>query len=74
MGGETGVYSQTPHDVALAWLESVLKELKDRNVGWAIWNFRGAFGILDSGRKDVQYEDFRGHKLDRKMLELLQRY
>lgn len=74
MVGETGVYNQTPHDVALAWLESVLKELKDRNVGWAIWNFRGAFGILDSGRKDVQYEDFRGHKLDRKMLELLQRY
>jgi hypothetical protein len=23
---------------------------------------------------DVAYEDFNGHKLDRKMLELLQRY
>jgi hypothetical protein len=29
---------------------------------------------MDSGRADVQYEDFRGHKLDRKMLDLLQRY
>ena len=39
-----------------------------------MWNFRGSFGILDSDRKDVQYEDFNGHKLDRKMLELLQKY
>ena len=29
------------------------------------------FGILDSGRTDVAYEDFRGHKLDRKMLDVL---
>ena len=29
------------------------------------------FGFLDSGREDVKYEDFKGHKLDRKMLELL---
>jgi endoglucanase len=41
--------------------------------GWgnALWNLRGSFGILDSERKDVAYEDFGGHKLDRKMLELL---
>jgi endoglucanase len=32
----------------------------------------GGFGILDSGRSDVQYEDFHGHKLDREMLKLLQ--
>jgi hypothetical protein len=31
-------------------------------------------GILDSGRTDVKYEDYQGHKLDRKMLDLLQRY
>ncbi len=37
-------------------------------------NFRGSFGILDSSRADVGYEDFHGHKLDRKMLELLERY
>ena len=40
--------------------------------GWALWNFRGGFGILDSDRADVTYEDWRGHKLDRAMLELLQ--
>jgi hypothetical protein len=30
--------------------------------------------VLDSKRADVKYEDFRGHKLDREMLTLLQRY
>ena len=30
------------------------------------------FGVLDSHRADVNYEDFRGHKLDRQMLQLLQ--
>jgi hypothetical protein len=39
--------------------------------GFALWQLRGTFGVLDSGRKDVQYEDFKNHKLDRKMLELL---
>jgi len=39
-----------------------------------MWNFRGGFGILDSERADVQYEDFKGHKLDRKMLELIKEF
>jgi endoglucanase len=39
-----------------------------------VWNFRGAFGILDSGRKDATYEDYHGHKLDRPMLELLREF
>ncbi len=36
-----------------------------------MWNLRGGFGIADSGRPDVAYEDFEGHKLDRMMLEML---
>jgi endoglucanase len=39
--------------------------------GFSMWNLRGSFGILDSGRKDVTYEEYKGHKLDRRMLELL---
>ena len=74
MVGEFGVYNKTPHDVALRWMEDNLRRWKKKGIGWALWNFRGPFGILDSTREDVQYEDFYGHKLDRKMLELLQRY
>jgi len=72
--GEFGSYNKTPHDVVLAWMEDCLKNWKDAGWGWALWNFRGSFGILDSERKDVKYEDFKGHKLDRKMLELLRKY
>jgi len=72
--GEWGVYNKTPHDVTLAFMKNRLMAMKAAGLGWALWNFRGSFGILDSERPDVEYEEFRGHKLDRQMLELLQRY
>jgi len=74
MVGEFGCRNLTPHDVTLAWMEHCLKLWKEKNLGWALWNLRGHNGILDSGRLDVDYEDYRGHKLDRKMLELLRKY
>jgi endoglucanase len=72
--GEWGCYNKTPHDVALAWMEDNLKIWENAGWGWALWCFRGSFGILDSGRTDVKYEKYRGHQLDRRMLELLKRY
>ena len=72
--GECGCWRNTPHDVFLAWFEDVLDILTTAGIGFGIWNFRGEFGILDSGRKDVAYEDWNGHKLDRKLLTLLQKY
>ena len=72
--GEFGSYNKTPHDVVLRWLDDSLSNWNQAGWGWAMWNFRGSFGILDSGRTDVPYEDFHGHQLDRKMLELLQRH
>jgi aryl-phospho-beta-D-glucosidase BglC (GH1 family) len=72
--GECGCYKETPHEVFLAWFGDVLDILTENNIGYALWNFRGDFGVMDSGRKDVQYEDWYGHQLDRKMLEMLKRY
>jgi endoglucanase len=69
--GEWGCFTQTPHDVCLAWMGDLLALWKEAGWGWAMWNLRGGFGIVDSNRVGVQYEDFRGHKLDRKMLDLL---
>ena len=74
MVGEFGAYNRTPHDVVLRWMEDCLANWQKAGFGWALWNFRGSFGVLDSQRDDVDYEDFEGHQLDRKMLELLQRY
>jgi len=72
--GEMGCFNRTPHAVALRWMEDLLDILQEHNIGWALWNLRGSFGVLDSGRSDVQYEDYKGHLLDRAMLELLKKY
>ncbi len=74
MVGEWGVYNRTPHDVVLRWAEDCLANWQKAGWGWAMWNFRGSMGVLDSERRDVRYEDFEGHKLDRKFMDLLQRY
>jgi endoglucanase len=70
--GEWGVYNRTPHAVALAFMRDWLAVWKEVGWGWALWNLRGAFGVLDSGRSDVAYEPYDGHRLDRAMLSLLQ--
>jgi hypothetical protein len=74
MVGEWGAFNKTPHEVVLRWAEDCLANWQQAGWGWAMWNFRGPFGPLDSQRADVRYEDFEGHKLDRKLVELLQRY
>ena len=72
--GECGCFRETPHEVFLAWFNDVLDILTENGIGWATWNFHGDFGVMDSGRKDVEYEEWYGHKLDRKMLQVLQRH
>jgi len=72
--GEWGCYNKTPHDVALRWMRDILSLWKEAGWGHAMWNLKGTFGVLDSERSDVKYENFKGHKLDRQMLELLKEY
>jgi len=72
--GEWGCFNQTPHEVTLAWMRDSLSLWKEAGWGYSLWNLRGSFGVMDSDRKDVLYEEYKGHKLDRKMLELLKQY
>jgi len=74
MVGEWGCFHKTPYDVTLRWMEDSLANFQKAGWGWALWEFSGGFGILDSDRPGAVYEDYQGHKLDRRMLELLQRY
>lgn len=69
--GEWGAHNVTPHDVVLRWMTDVLDNFRRAGWGWALWDLRGSFGPVDSERKDVAYEDYKGHKLDRAMLDLL---
>ena len=72
--GEWGCYNQTPHAVCLKWMRDLLSLWKEAGWGYAMWNLRGDFGVLDSRRQDVKYENYKGHLLDRKMLELLKEF
>jgi aryl-phospho-beta-D-glucosidase BglC (GH1 family) len=70
---EFGVYNKTPHAVTIAFLTDLAAFFRANNIGWALWNFTGSFGILDSDRSDCDYESFEGHELDRDMLDALTR-
>jgi endoglucanase len=74
--GEFGCCQRTgiPYASYLVWLEDVLKMCERHGWGWALWNLDGSFGILDTSRTDCEFEDFHGHKLDRKALEILRRH
>ncbi|MGP8202108.1 MAG: glycoside hydrolase family 5 protein [Limisphaerales bacterium] len=70
--GEFGAFNKTPHPVVLAWMRDYVDLWTAAGWGWALWNFTGSFGIIDSDRPDVEYENWHGHKLDREMLKLVQ--
>ncbi len=72
--GEWGCYNKTPHNVALSWMKDLLSLWKEAGWGHALWNLKGDFGVLNSNRADVKYENHKGHQLDRKMLELIRSY
>ncbi|KAF2169400.1 glycoside hydrolase family 5 protein [Zasmidium cellare ATCC 36951] len=68
--GEMGAYSALPHDVYISYCKDLMNILAQYRVGYAMWNFRGPFGILDNRRTDTDYFDFHGHKLDQKLLDV----
>jgi len=72
--GECGCWNKTPHAVFLAWFGDVLDILTSNGIGFAVWEFSGDFGVLDSKRADVDYKSWYGHQLDQKMLDLLMKY
>lgn len=69
--GEFGCYNKTPNDVALRWFEDLLSLYKEYKWGYSLWNFSGPFGIVEHGRPGTVYEDYKGLKVDRKLVDLL---
>jgi endoglucanase len=48
---------------------------KSHNVGCAIWNLRGPFGVINTEQKGIPMEKLPdGSLLDRELLELYQKY
>jgi aryl-phospho-beta-D-glucosidase BglC (GH1 family) len=72
--GEFGCYNQTPNEVALRWFADLLALYHTYGWGYALWNFEGAFGIVEHGRVGARYENQDGYQVDRDLLELLLQY
>lgn len=72
--GEFGCFNQTPNEVALRWFEDLLALYQSYGWGYALWNFEGAFGIVEHGRPDAHYALVDGYQVDHDLLDLLIRY
>jgi hypothetical protein len=59
--------------VTIGFLSDLVQFFNENQSGWALWNFSGSFGILNSDRSDCTYEYFQGYQLDRQMLDILTR-
>jgi Endoglucanase len=70
--GECGCYNKTPNEVALRWFSDLFGLYKEYGWGFSLWNFEGPFGIVEHGRPGARYESYRGYKIDRKLLDIMQ--
>ncbi len=69
--GEFGCYNKISNTIALRWLEDLITVLCEYGWGYAMWNFNGAFGIVEHGRPDTRYENYKGFNVDMRMLEIM---
>ncbi len=68
--GEFGCYNKLSNKIALPWLRDLMQVFKENRWGYSLWNFKGSFGIIDHGRPDTSWEEYKGFKVDREMLEI----
>ncbi len=52
--GEWGVYRRAPEEARLNWYRDMRAILEANNIGWATWDHKGGFGIMDAERKPDQ--------------------
>jgi endoglucanase len=69
--GELGCSGHTPADVAYRWYSDTLDMIDGLHSGWALWNFRGRSGILDTKRPGAHFKEWHGHQLDVTLLNIL---
>jgi hypothetical protein len=55
----------------MRWLTDLLGVYRDFGWGYALWQFRGPFGIVEHGRPGARTEWIGGYHVDRGMLDLL---
>lgn len=74
--GELRIYAKkVPRNSQLNWYNDILDILSKSNVGWAIWNFRGSFGVINTGREEYYSKTLsNGDRLDGELLNTVRRH
>jgi len=45
--GEFGVHEKAPPELRLAWLRDAVATFEAHGIGWALWDWKGVFGVVD---------------------------
>jgi aryl-phospho-beta-D-glucosidase BglC (GH1 family) len=69
--GEFGCYNKTPNDIALRWLGDLMAVFKENGWGYSMWNFAGAFGIVNHGRPGTVYTNIDGFEVDKALFDIM---
>lgn len=62
--GECGVYNKVSNETALAWYKDFFSVCNELGFGWALWNFRGPFGIAEHRRENTNWKTMHGMIID----------
>lgn len=55
--GEWGCYINAPKEDRLRWYADVISIVEERGIAWTLWDFKGNFGIYNSGELDQDIVD-----------------
>jgi endoglucanase len=50
--GEWGCLNTVPNAARLQWYRDMKKVLEENNIGWATWDYKGGFGIINSKHEE----------------------
>ncbi len=51
--GEFGVVNTAPMAVREAWYRDIISVFEEHGIGWANWDYKGQFGIVDRDRQST---------------------
>ena len=49
--GEFGIHQGAPLEVRKAWLRDAREAFETENIAWAVWDWKGVFGVVDTDRR-----------------------
>jgi endoglucanase len=52
--GEWGCLSTVPDAARFQWYKDVKSVLEENNIGWATWDYKGGFGIINKGQEEKE--------------------